>query len=77
MAHETTEVQRIYRFGEVVIDVEQCDVRVAGRSVEVQPKVFDLLRYLIANRHRVVDKSELMENLWPESVVTEASLTRR
>ena len=41
-----------------------------------QPKVFDLLHYLIVNRERVVDKDELMRVLWPDVVVTEASLTQ-
>jgi adenylate cyclase len=65
-----------YRFGDVTVDVDRREIRVAGRSADTQPKVFDLLHYLLVNRERVVDKDELMKVLWPDVVVTEASLTQ-
>lgn len=43
---------------------------------DIQPKVFDLLVYMIRNRHRVVSKEELLETIWPDVVVTDASLTQ-
>ena len=64
------------RFHGVEIDVGRREIRVQGAVAEVQPKVFDLLHYLIVHRDRVVDKAELMEVLWPGVVVTEASLTQ-
>lgn len=63
-------------FGNVVLDADRREIRVEGRPCETQPKVFDLLLYLIVHRDRVVDKDELMSVLWPEVVVTEASLTQ-
>ena len=38
-----------------------------GELVEAQPKAFDLLVYLIEHRDRVVDKDELLEQLWSGS----------
>ena len=51
-------------------------IQAAGSVVEAQPKVFDLLVYLIENRDRVVDKDELLEQLWPGTVVTDSALTQ-
>lgn len=42
----------------------------------MQPRVFDLLVYLVENQERVVSKDELLENLWPGVIVTESSLQR-
>jgi len=42
----------------------------------LQPRVFDLLVYLIHSRTRVVSKDELLSTLWPGVTVTESSLQR-
>ena len=47
-----------------------------GELISVEPKAFDLLVLLITNRDRAVDKNELQDNIWPDTIVTEASLTR-
>jgi adenylate cyclase len=66
----------IYRFGTCEVLPRQRQVRCDGVLAESQPKAFDLLLYLIANRDRVVDKDELLAKLWPRSVVTESALTQ-
>ena len=65
-----------FRFGRHAVDLRQRTVLLEGRPLEIQPKVFDLLVYLIERRDRVVDKRELLDALWPDTVVTEASLTQ-
>lgn len=42
----------------------------------MQPKVFDLLDYLVTHQDRVVDKEELLSSLWPGVIVTDTSLQR-
>ena len=42
----------------------------------LQPRVFDLLVYLVRNRARVVSKDELLDALWPGVTVTDNSLQR-
>lgn len=48
----------------------------AGEPVKVQPKVFDLLVFLIENRDRAMGKAEIQDAIWPNQVVTETALTR-
>ena len=45
--------------------------------VHVEPQVFELLRYLIVNRDRVVSKEELLDAIWGDRFVSESALTSR
>jgi TolB-like protein len=65
-----------YRFGACEVNPHLRQVTFAGRVLDAQPKTFDLLLYLIENRDRVVDKQELLDRLWPGTVVTESALTQ-
>lgn len=65
-----------YRFSDFELDSRARCLRRNGREVQLQPRVFDLLLYLLENTGRVVSKNELMDALWPDVVVTESSLHR-
>jgi TolB-like protein len=65
-----------YRFGDVTLDPDSRELARGGVPAPVEPKVFDLLLYLLEHRSRAVDKDELQDRIWPGVVVTEASLTR-
>jgi DNA-binding winged helix-turn-helix (wHTH) protein len=43
--------------------------------VAVEPRVFEVLVYLVHNHDRVVSKEELFQRLWPQQHVSEAALT--
>ena len=45
--------------------------------VHVEPQVFEMLRYLVANRDRVVSKEELLDAIWGDRFVSESALTSR
>ena len=47
-----------------------------GKPLAVEPKVYDLLLYLLERRERAVSKDELQDAIWPNVVVTESALTR-
>jgi DNA-binding winged helix-turn-helix (wHTH) protein len=67
--------QQIYRFGEFQLDESLLELRRQGEVVEIQPKPFFLILYLLRHRDRVVGREELMRELWPDVAVSEASLT--
>lgn len=48
---------------------------VAGESVKIGARAFDLLLVLVAARDRVVRKEELLERVWPGLVVEENNLS--
>ncbi|GAB4322541.1 MAG: hypothetical protein Kow0010_03380 [Dehalococcoidia bacterium] len=65
-----------YQFHGFVLDDERRELRLDGREIVLQPRVFDLLTYLLQHRERVVSKDELLEAVWSDVLVTEASLQR-
>ena len=58
------------------MDVGARQLRLRGKEIALQPRIFDLLAYLIDHRDRVVDKEELFSTLWSGVIVTESSLQR-
>lgn len=75
MAERDDGTERVHRCGEIEVDEALRQVRRAGSVVAIEPKPFDLLVYLIRQRHRVVSRDELMRALWPDVVVSEATLS--
>lgn len=67
----------IYAFDNYTFDVDKRELRAAGRVVELQPQVFDLLQFLLANRDRVVSKDELLAAVWRGRLVSESTLASR
>ena len=65
-----------HRFADFELDKHCRALRLRGREIPLQPRVFDLLLYLVENQDRVVSKEELLDTLWPGVVVTESSLQR-
>ena len=63
-------------FGEFELDPACRELRVEGKPKPLQPQVFDLLLYLVENHERVVPKRELLDALWPDTIVTESSIQR-
>jgi len=65
-----------FQFGPFQLDEPGRILRLAEREMPLQPRVFNLLVYLIERRARVVSKDELLDALWPGVTVTEGSLQR-
>ena len=66
----------VFLIGSAELDTRRRQLRFDGDAVDVQPKVFDLLAYLILHRDRVVSKDELFDEVWPSVVVSDASLSQ-
>ena len=43
----------------------------------MQPQVFDLLLYLVAQRARVVSKDDLISQIWSDRIVSDSALNSR
>ena len=65
-----------YCFHDFELDDRLYQLRRGGKPISLEPKVFDVLVYLLHNRDRIVSKDELLEKLWPGQVVSETALTR-
>lgn len=50
--------------GEIELDTLAFECFVNGKKVDLAPKEYELLSYLIANRNRVVSREVLLERIW-------------
>jgi DNA-binding winged helix-turn-helix (wHTH) protein len=64
-----------FRFGEFLLDPDSRQLFRDGAEVHVQPKTFELLDLLVRTRPRALSKQHIRGQLWPDTVVGEASLT--
>src|ERR1044072_7653236 len=65
-----------YEFGAFRLNVTERLLSRGAEIVPLPPKVFYLLLVLVENTGHVLEKSSLMEQLWPDSFVEESSLTQ-
>ena len=63
-----------YRFLDCTLDAKRRELRRAGELVPLRPRVFELLLHLVEHRSRAVSKPELFERIWPQRVVSDATL---
>jgi TolB-like protein len=63
-----------FSFDDFVVDPELRELRRGGALVAAEPKVFDLLVYLIEQRERVVSKDDLIATVWQGRIVSESAL---
>ena len=50
--------------GPLSMDVERHEVSVSGTPVELTRREFDLLRYLLENKEKVISRESLLDNVW-------------
>lgn len=67
----------VWRFDDFVLDTRNYELRGGEARIRVEPQVFDVLAYLVANHERVVTKEELFDSVWGGRFVGEAALTSR
>jgi tetratricopeptide (TPR) repeat protein len=63
-------------FGPFVLDEDARELLRDGQPVSLQPRALELLFYLARNRGRTVGKNELLDTLWPDVTVSDASIER-
>lgn len=64
----------IYAFGAYTLDTERHELRRAGSSCPIEPRVYDVLLYLIHHRDRVVSKQELLDSCMARDVCQRGSI---
>ena len=64
------------RFGECVFDAEARELTRGGSAVQLSPKAFLLLSFLLEHRPRAVSRTELHDLIWPRVFVSYTSLPR-
>jgi TolB-like protein len=64
----------LYHFDRFELDSDRRELRRDGTAISVEPKVFDLMVYLVDCRDRVVSKDDLINIIWHGRIVSESAL---
>jgi DNA-binding response OmpR family regulator len=68
----SVEEQPVYRFGDAEVDSARCELRRAGRPIELTSLEFKLLTAFIRNRGRVLSRQQLLDEAWgPGTFITD------
>ena len=67
----------MFRFADMVLDPERRELRCGSGLVAIEPRVFDLLEFLIRNRDRVCSRDDLVAAVWHGRVVSESAIAAR
>jgi DNA-binding winged helix-turn-helix (wHTH) protein/tetratricopeptide (TPR) repeat protein len=65
----------LYEFKGFRLDRAQRRLLHHGRPLQLKPKIFDLLLYLVERQGQLVAKDELMREIWPNTIVEENNIT--
>lgn len=65
-----------YEFGPYQFDLSKRELKRAGETVTLTRKATEILIMLLANAGQVVEKEELLREVWPNTFVEEANLTQ-
>jgi DNA-binding response OmpR family regulator len=57
-------IQKVVTYGDVSVDSSKRVVMKNGVAVDVTPKEFELLEYLLQHSNRAVSKEELLQKIW-------------
>ena len=63
-----------YFFEGFMLDTDRRELRRGQQLVAIEPKVFDLLSYVIANHEQVVSKADLIATVWDNRIVSDSAL---
>ncbi|MGB9181927.1 MAG: winged helix-turn-helix domain-containing protein [Pyrinomonadaceae bacterium] len=70
------QAKHFYEFGPFRIDPAERLLLRDGRELKLFPKDFDTLLLLVKNSGHVMEKDELLKEVWPDTIVEEGSLAQ-
>jgi TolB-like protein/DNA-binding winged helix-turn-helix (wHTH) protein len=68
--------EKVFSFEGFTLDLRRGCLRGVAGEIELRPKSFEVLRYLVENAGRLVPKDEIMQAVWRNVIVGDESLTR-
>ncbi|MEP7339442.1 MAG: transcriptional regulator, partial [Acidobacteriota bacterium] len=69
------QTNEIYEFGSFRLDRQERLLQRDGATISLTPKAFDLLLALLERAGKLVEKEELFQSVWPDTMVEESNLS--
>ncbi|MCY7347508.1 MAG: tetratricopeptide repeat protein [Pyrinomonadaceae bacterium] len=77
MANSLEQQTDVYEFGNFRVDAaKRLLLNGGGEIVPLTPKVFDTLLYLVEHAGKIIEKDELMREIWADTIVEENNLSQ-
>src|SRR5262245_25393171 len=70
------QINQIYEFGDFRLVTGERLLLRQGEPVAITPKAFETLLALVRQCGHVIEKDELLKQIWPDTVVEEVNLAR-
>lgn len=64
-----------FRFGDFLLSTEERKLSRDCIELPLGARAFDMLSFMVENRHRVLKKEEILDAVWPDIAVEESNLT--
>ena len=64
-------------FDEFTLDISTAELRRGTEIIQLEPQVFDLIRYLATNAGRVVSRDDIIQGVWGGRIVSDGSISTR
>src|SRR6516225_1274655 len=64
----------LLQFGSFTLNIAEQRLLREGRAVALKPKIFRLLVTMVENRGQLLEKNDLIKELWPDRFVEEGNL---
>ncbi len=68
--------ESVFCFDDIIVDAEGFRVKKSGQNINLTPRAFDVLTFLIKRGGRVVEKQEVFEAVWKDTFVSDNALTK-
>ncbi len=65
----------IFYFGDFVLDTRKHSLKKGIQQIHLRPKAFDTLLYLVKHHGSLIKKLDMLDDLWPNVIVTENTLS--
>src|SRR5258707_3426716 len=67
---------QIHFFDEFALDLTRGCLQHGPNEIRLRPKSFEVLKYLVENSGRLINKDELINAIWVDASVTDSSLVQ-
>ena len=65
----------IFKFGDYVLESREHSLRKGAQQIHLRPKAFETLLYLVKHHGSLIKKQDMLDDLWPNVIVTENTLS--
>ena len=65
-----------YKFGDFRVDLERQQLTRLGEQVEIRPRYFAILLFLLRNRGEVVTREAILDHVWTDAAVEEGNVSQ-